>query len=78
MPAKGGIALGAGRGKAPGFGKDEPVDVALQRPTSNIREAENVGEQASAAAGKDAPPVRFSKHGTFGANPAHPVESLWD
>lgn len=42
------------------------VDVALQRPTVNVREAENVGEQLAAEMRKNQPPVVFSKHGSFG------------
>jgi len=77
MKAAGQLALGSGRGKAPGFGKDEKIDVALNRPTVNVKEAENVGEQASAATRATAPPVQFSKHGSLFGNPAHPVESLF-
>lgn len=41
-----------------------PVNVAVQRPTVNLKEAENVGEQASAEAQRySAPKVVFSKHG---------------
>jgi hypothetical protein len=52
------------------------VNVAVQRPTVNVKEAENVGEQLAATvehakALPDAP--RFSKHGTFGpARVTHP------
>ena len=60
-----------GNMKAPAFGPQDGAkfNVALQRPTVNIKEAENVGEQLSAAvehakALPDAP--RFSKHATFG------------
>ena len=77
MKPAGQLSLGSGRGKAPAFGKDEKLDVALQRPTVNIKEAENTGEQAEAATRADQPAVRFSKHGTLGGNPAHPVESLF-
>ena len=71
------MSLGSGR-KAPGFCKDEKLDVALQRPTVNLKEAENTGEQAEAATRAAQPAVRFSKHGTLGGNPAHPVESLFE
>jgi hypothetical protein len=68
MPAKGNFALG----------KSEKFDVALMRPTVNVKESENQGEQAMAAARTTAPPVKFSKHGTFpGGNPAHPVMDLF-
>lgn len=44
-------------------------NVAVQRPTVNVKEAENVGEQLEAVANRakqipDGP--RFSKHATFG------------
>jgi hypothetical protein len=42
------------------------INVAVQRPTVNIREAENVGEQLAAETRENQPQVRFSKHGTFG------------
>lgn len=42
------------------------INVAVQRPTVNVREAENLGEQAAAVGLKNLPPVRLSKHGTFG------------
>jgi hypothetical protein len=41
-----------------------PVNVAVQRPTVNLKEAENVGEQATAEAARFAAPrIVFSKHG---------------
>lgn len=56
------------------------VNVAVQRPTVNVKEAENEAEQGQAAADRasasvtplgpgvktKAPSVTFSKHGTFG------------
>ena len=67
--------------KPPGnfsLGKSETFDVALQRPNVNLKEAENQGEQAEAAARTTAPPVKFSKHGAFpGGNPAHSVMDLF-
>lgn len=42
-----------------------PINVAVQRPTVNLKEAENVGEQAAAATDNE-PRVTFSKHATFG------------
>ncbi len=42
------------------------VNVAIQRPTVNLREAENVGEQLAAETRRNQEPFRFSKHGTFG------------
>jgi hypothetical protein len=53
-------------------GNDSKINVAVQRPTVNLREAENVGEQAAAAARVNEPPFRFSKHGTFGKTVTHP------
>lgn len=44
------------------------VNLAVQRPTVNVREAENVGEEMAAAAapkGLNPQPLTFSKHGTF-------------
>jgi hypothetical protein len=60
------------------LGKSEKIDVALMRPTVNLKEAENQGEQAEAAARTTAPPVKFAKHGAFpGGNPAHSVMDLF-
>ena len=60
------------------LGKSEKFNVAVQRSSVNLKEAENQGEQAMAAARTVAPPVRFSKHGTFpGGNPAHSVMDLF-
>ena len=48
-------------------GKDAgPINVAVQRPTVNLREAENVGEQLAAETRANQAPVRLSKHATFG------------
>lgn len=63
--------------KQPGMlplGKDTPINVAVQRPTVNIREAENLGEQVAAETRANQKPVTFSKHGTFAAPKAitHP------
>jgi hypothetical protein len=57
MKTPSGFTLG-GRGSG-------PINVALQRPTVNIKEAENVGEQAAAAAHNE-PTLSFTKHATFG------------
>ncbi|PWT75517.1 MAG: hypothetical protein C5B59_08545 [Bacteroidetes bacterium] len=59
------------------IGRAMKTNVALQRPTVNIKEAENVAEQATAEANRPAPPVRFNKHGAFGDSPAHMIEKLW-
>jgi hypothetical protein len=48
-----------------GRGESGPINVALQRPTVNLKEAENVGEQAAAAANNE-PKLTFTKHATFG------------
>lgn len=61
---------------------DTKINVAAQRPTVNIKEAENVGEEATAAARhykEQSDTVRFSKHGKF-AQPvdAHPVTDAWN
>lgn len=70
MKAKMGLPLGPSGGE---------TNVAVQRPTVNVKEAENAGEQARAAARPiENPPVRFSKHGTFGPEiDHHGIDSLW-
>ena len=57
IPQTGPYAAGEDSGK---------INVAVQRPTVNLREAENLGEQIAAVAQKNQPPVRMSKHGAFG------------
>lgn len=42
------------------------TNVAVQRPTVDIKEAENVGEQLAGIQRRLQPEVTFSKHGTFG------------
>lgn len=42
------------------------VNVAVQRPTVNLREAENVGEELAAANRRNLPPVIFGRHASFG------------
>lgn len=42
------------------------INVAVQRPTVNLREAENLGEQLAAETRRNQEPVTFSKHATFG------------
>lgn len=54
IPGKAGLPLG----------KDTPMNVAVQRPTVNVKEAENVGEQAAAVVKPEG--FRFYSHGTFG------------
>jgi len=53
--------------KAVPFGPQDGAkfNIAVQRPSVNVKEAENVGEQAQAAAHLT-PRVTFSRHGTFG------------
>jgi hypothetical protein len=57
------------------LGKDTPMNVAVQRPTVNIKEAENVGEAAAKVAeprkaqwpsAVDPKKFRLFRHGTFG------------
>jgi hypothetical protein len=42
------------------------INVAVQRPTVNLREAENVGEELAAENRRNQGPQTFSRHGTFG------------
>lgn len=51
-----------------------PINVALQRPTVNLRESENASEQARAVV-KPQPLPTFSKHATFYGTPHH-IEGL--
>jgi len=60
------------------IGRSEKTNVALQRPTVNLKEAENLGEEATAAGSRPQPGVRFSRHGTFGPPVNHAIENLWD
>lgn len=56
------------------LGKDTPVNVAVKRPTVNLKESENVGEQAAAAVRQKRPV--FAKHGTYWPSP-HPIEAAY-
>jgi len=49
-------------------GNDEKINVAVQRPTVDLREAENLGEQLSGELRQNQQPTQLtkSKHGTFG------------
>jgi len=47
-------------------GHDSKANIAVQRPTVNLREAENVGEQFAAETRANQQPVRLSKHASFG------------
>jgi len=56
----------------------DKINVAVQRPTVNVKEAENLGEESVSAArraGNEG--VRFSKHGTFGPATNHGLDGLW-
>lgn len=57
-------------------GKDQPINVGVQRESVNLKEAENVAAQAKAAIRQPQAPV-FAKHGTFWQTP-HPISSAWD
>lgn len=61
------------------LGKSEKFNVSVQRPSVNLREAENLGEEASAASrNATGAPAGFSKHGTFSPTPQeHLVEKMW-
>lgn len=54
------------------LGKSEKLNVALQRPTVNLREAENVGEEAAAVTHQGGQ-SQFTKSGWGGH-----VHNLWD
>lgn len=56
-----------------------PINVAVQRPTVNVREAENLGEEAQAAAHTNVETgFRFSRHGTLGPTKPTTVEQAWE
>jgi hypothetical protein len=55
------------------LGKSEKVNVALQRPTVNLREAENVSEQMTAVNHQN-PPNPLRKTGWGGGH----LHNLWD
>ena len=43
------------------------INIAVQRPSVNLREAENVGEEMAAEVARDQTPTNLlSKHATFG------------
>lgn len=56
------------QGMIPPMAAGGPINVAVQRPTVNVKEAENVGEQLAAEVAhlKGQPNLLFSKHATFG------------
>jgi hypothetical protein len=69
-------------GKFP-LGRSEKFNVAVQRPSVNVREAENLGEQAAAAAHSEPANANvytgISKHGTFSPTPKeHLIEGMWN
>lgn len=51
-----------------------PINVAVQRPTVNLKESENVAEEARAVVNPKPLPT-FSKHATFYSTPHH-IEGL--
>ena len=55
---------------------DGRINIAVQRPNINVREAENQNEEANAAAGSLKGPsgVTYSRHGTFGPPKPNPLE----
>jgi hypothetical protein len=56
-----------------------PINVALQRPTVNLKEAENIGEQAKAVSDRvSGDGFRFSRHGTLGPAKPTALEKAWD
>jgi hypothetical protein len=56
-----------------------PINVAVQRPTVNLKEAENVGEQAKAVGNKiSGEGFRFSRHGTLGPAKPTAIEKAWE
>jgi hypothetical protein len=64
------------------IGRSEKFNVAVQRPTVNLKEAENVGEQIQGDVAKyKQSPYTFSKHGTFNEDAAflkHPIERAFE
>jgi hypothetical protein len=58
--------------QGPPIGKSTKINVALQRPSVNVKEAENQGEQAAAAAGRlTEDPLTITKMGKSFASPSH-------
>ena len=68
MKAKLGLPLGP---------TGDKINVAVQRPTVNVKESENLGEEAKAAARHSGEGLRFAKHGTFGPPAKQGIDSLW-
>ena len=56
-PAVGPLAAGENSGR---------INPSIQRPTANVREAENLGEHLAGETRKNQEPIRLSKHATFG------------
>lgn len=52
------------------------MNVAVQRPTVNVRETENVGEQAAAEVKPEG--FRFYSHGTLGPHRPSPIEKFYE
>jgi hypothetical protein len=56
-----------------------PIDIALQRPSVNLKEAENQSEQAQAIAQRtNGEGFRFSRHGTLGPPMPTAIEKAWE
>jgi hypothetical protein len=55
---------------------DDKINIAVQRPNINVKEAENVAEQANAVTQRLKGPngVTYSRHGTFGPSKPNPLE----
>lgn len=62
------------------MGKNTPVNVGVQRSSVDLKEAENVGEQAKSIADRYSnQQFQNSKHGLFKKTAEdHPVESMWN
>ena len=66
----------------PPIGRSMKTNVAVQPSANvNIKESENLAEQAAAKAGTiksiEPQPTRFYRHGTFGPEIPHAIERLW-
>lgn len=60
------------------IGKSTKINVAVQRPNVNLKESENVGEQAQAELDRfKRNPVTFSRHGTMAYTP-HPIDAAYE
>lgn len=59
--------------------KDTPINLGVQRSSTNLKEAENLGEEAKAVADRYSnQQFQNSKHGLFKKTADdHPIESMW-